>query len=129
MSLTWQCLCIESPDPQPLARWWADLLGWRITFDEPDEVVLEPPEGSAEDGVSPDLLFLRVPELKRSKNRLHIDLRPDDQGAEIRRAESLGATRIDVGQTEAATWVVFADPEGNEFCILRALEPHESDAL
>jgi catechol 2,3-dioxygenase-like lactoylglutathione lyase family enzyme len=122
--LRWQSICIDTPDPAPLARWWADLLGWRITFDEPDEVVLEPPAGSVADGVSPDILFVKVPEGKAVKNRLHIDLRPEDQAAEVARAEAMGATRIDIGQGEP-TWVVLADPEGNEFCILRALTPEE----
>ncbi|MDJ0924338.1 MAG: VOC family protein [Acidimicrobiia bacterium] len=120
MSLRWQCMNVDSVDPIPLARWWADLLGWRITYEEPDQVVLEPPEGSPEDGVSPDMLFLRVPEAKQVKNRLHIDLRPSDQSQEVARAEALGARRVDVGQTGAATWVVMADPQGNEFCILQA---------
>ena len=110
---------IDSVDPVPLAAWWADLLGWRITFEDADEVVLEPPEGSPEDGVSPDLLFLRVRESKAVKNRLHVDLRPDDQAAEVARAEALGASRVDVGQSAAVSWVVMADPEGNEFCILK----------
>jgi predicted enzyme related to lactoylglutathione lyase len=114
---------IDSADPRALARWWADLLGWRITFDQPDEVVIEPPEGSPEDGVSPDILFAKVPEAKQVKNRLHIDLRPEDQALEVARAEALGARRVDVGQTDVVSWVVMADPEGNEFCILRALEP------
>ena len=126
MSLRWQCLVVDSVDPVPLARWWADLLGWRITFEEPHEAVLEPPEGSPEDGVSPDLLFVQVPEAKRAKNRLHIDLRPDDQALEIARAEALGARRVDVGQTDAVSWVVMADPEDNEFCILRALESDDT---
>lgn len=120
MSLRWQCMNIDSVDPVPLARWWAELLGWRITFEQPDEVVLEPPEGSPEDGVSPDILFLRVPERKQVKNRLHIDLRPTDQSREVARAEALGAHQVDVGQSQTATWVVMADPEGNEFCMLRA---------
>ena len=55
-----------------------ELLGWRITHEEDDEVALEPPQGSPEDGVSPDILFLRVPEAKALKNRLHMDLRPAD---------------------------------------------------
>ena len=125
MSLRWQCVIIDSADPASLGRWWAELLGWRITFEEPDEVVLEPPEGSPEDGVSPDLLFLRVPEAKHVKNRLHIDLRPDDQAREVARAEALGARRVDIGQGDDVTWVVMGDPEGNEFCILRALEPDD----
>jgi hypothetical protein len=124
MSLRWQCICVDANDPEPLARWWAELLGWRITHTEPDEVVLEPPAGSPEDGTSPDILFLRVPEGKSVKNRLHIDLRPEDQDAEVARAESMGARRVDIGQGDE-TWVVLADPEGNEFCILRALTPEE----
>lgn len=123
-----QCLCIDTTDPVPLARWWAELLGWRITYEDADEVVLEPPAGSAEDGIIPDILFLRVPEDKQTKNRLHIDLRPDDQAAEVARAERLGATRVDVGQADDVTWVVLADPQGNEFCVLRALTAEEAAA-
>ena len=125
MSLQWQCVVVDSVDPVPLARWWAELLGWRITFEEPHEVVIEPPEGSPEDGVSPDILFVRVPEAKQAKNRLHLDLRPDDQQAEIERAVALGARRVDIGQGDAVTWAVMSDPEGNEFCILRAFRPDE----
>ena len=123
MGLRWQCMNIDSVDPVPLARWWAELLNWRVTFENDDEVVLEPPEGSPEDGVSPDMLFLRVPESKQVKNRVHIDLRPDDQAAEVARAEALGARRVDVGQADSVTWVVMTDPEGNEFCILQPLSP------
>ena len=122
MTVRIQCVCIDCADPPRLARWWADLLGWRVTTDEDDEVAVEPPAGSREEGVVPDLLFARVPEGKAVKNRLHIDLRPDDRDAEVARAEAKGARRVDVGQGEH-TWVVLADPEGNEFCILRALEP------
>jgi len=118
-----QCVCVDAIDPSSLASFWESVLGWRRTHEEPDEVVLEPPAGSAEDGVVPDLLFLKVPESKTLKNRLHIDLRPDDQLTEVERLESLGAVRVSVGQTSEATWVVLADPEGNEFCVLRALNP------
>jgi hypothetical protein len=107
-----------------LGRWWAELLGWRVTHDDEDELVLEPPAGSPEDGVSPDLLFGRVPESKEIKNRLHIDLRPDDHVAELERALTMGARRVDIGQGDQ-TWQVLVDPEGNEFCILRALTPEE----
>jgi hypothetical protein len=68
---------------------------------------------------------LKVPEGKIIKNRLHLDLRPVDQAAEVARLEALGATRIDVGQGRAATWVVMADPDGNEFDVLRALTAAE----
>ena len=64
-----------------------------------------------------------MPEGKTIKNRLHIDLDPDDRDAEVERLLTLGATRADVGQGADATWVVLADPEGNEFCVLR---PHRS---
>ncbi len=120
-----QCLAVDTTDPDALAAFWAGLLGWRRTYDSPDEVVLEPPAGSPEDGVSPDLIFLRVPEEKAGKNRLHLDLRPVDQAAEVRRAEALGAERVSVGQGADATWVVLADPDGNEFCVLRALTAEE----
>jgi hypothetical protein len=127
MSLRFQAVCVDSTDPAPVAAFWEATLGWRRTFDEPDEIVLEPPAGSAEDGVAPDLLFLRVPERKTVKNRLHIDLRPDDQSAEVDRLVGLGARRVDVGQSADVTWVVLADPDGNEFCVLRALRPDELD--
>jgi hypothetical protein len=119
-ALRWQCLCVDSTDPHTIAGFWQEALGWRRTHDDVDEVVLEPPAGSPEDGVAPDLLFLRVPELKSGKNRLHLDLRPLDQAAEVSRLEALGARRVDIGQGQQ-TWVVMADPDGNEFCVLRAL--------
>jgi hypothetical protein len=127
MTLRWQAICIDCEDPATLGRWWAELLGWRVTHDEDGEVAIEPPAGSAGDGVSPDILFLRVPEPKTVKDRLHIDLRPDDQAGEVARAEAMGARRVEIGQSEDpdTTWVVLADPEGNEFCILRALSPDE----
>jgi predicted enzyme related to lactoylglutathione lyase len=126
MPIRWQCVCVDCADPAALATFWQQALGWRRTHEEPDEVVLEPPAGSPEDGVSPDLLFLRVPERKTVKNRLHIDLRPDDQPAEVARLEALGARRVSIGQSQDVSWVVLADPEGNEFCMLRALEPDQS---
>ena len=125
MAIRMQCICVDAHDPDAQATFWASVLGWRRTYDSPDEVVLEPPAGSREDGVVPDLLFLRVPEAKTVKNRIHYDVRPDDQAAEVARIEALGARRVDIGQGPAATWVVLADPEGNEFCVLRALRPDE----
>jgi catechol 2,3-dioxygenase-like lactoylglutathione lyase family enzyme len=127
MTSRWQCLCVDTTDPRRTASFWQEALGWRRTHEEDDEVVLEPPAGSPEDGVAPDLLFLRVPEEKQTKNRLHLDLRPEDQDAEVARLESLGARRVDVGQGEQ-TWVVLADPDGNEFCVLRAFTAEERHA-
>ena len=126
MTIRFQCVCIDTTDPATLAAFWQQALGWRQTFAADDQVVLEPPAGSKEDGVAPDLLFLRVPGAKSGKNRLHIDLRPADQAAEVARLEGLGAKRADVGQGPESTWVVLADPDGNEFCVLRALRPDEA---
>jgi predicted enzyme related to lactoylglutathione lyase len=127
MSIRVQCVIYDAIDPAAQARFWAELLGWRITHEVEKESVLEPPEGSPEDGIVPDILFVRVPadETKSLKNRVHLDLRPDDQEAEIARVEKLGAKRAAVGQDDSVSWVVMTDPEGNEFCILRAFTPEE----
>jgi len=122
MTLRIQCLTIDATNPSELARFWEKVLGWRVTEDDGNEVVVEPLEQSPNSGLVPDLLFLKVPETKIVKNRLHIDLRPDDQNLEVKRLEELGARRINVGQGDDVTWVVLADPEGNEFCVLRALD-------
>jgi hypothetical protein len=130
MSLRWYTVVVDCKDVAAQARWWAEVLDWRIVYEAEDEVVIVPPHALderrqiplAEQG--PGLVFVPVPEEKRVKNRLHIDLAPgpdDDQAAEVARLESLGARRINVGQDEASvTWVVMADPEGNEFCVLSA---------
>ena len=122
MSLRIQCLSIDTHDPSKIADFWEAALGWTRTLEEPDEVALEPLAGTPEDGVVPDLLFLRVPDTKTVKNRLHLDLRPDDQAAEVERLEGLGARRVSVGQGDDVSWVVLADPDGNEFCVLQPLE-------
>ena len=124
MGIHIQCLCIDTTGPARTAAFWQSALGWRRTLEKEDQVVLEPPEGSPEDGVVPDLVFLKVPEGKAVKNRLHLDLRPGDQAAEVARLEELGARRISVGQGEVS-WVVMADPDGNEFDVLRPLTPDE----
>lgn len=124
MSIRIETLAVDARDPAAQAAWWAEALGWRITEQEDDEVVVAPDDRSGH-RVS-ELLFLRVPEGKEVKNRLHLDLRPDDQDTEVVRFEGLGARRVDVGQSDDVTWVVLADPEGNEFCILRAATPDAS---
>ncbi len=120
MTLRIQCLDIDCLDPQVVAGFWEAALGWRRTHETAEQIVLEPPEGSAEDGVVPDLLFLRVPDPTAGKNRLHLDLRPADQQREVERLIGLGARRRSVGQPADASWIVLADPEGNEFCVLPA---------
>jgi predicted enzyme related to lactoylglutathione lyase len=113
MTLTWHTLVVDCQDPIVLGRWWAEALGWRVADEDDDEIELARPGGG------PNLLFGVVPEGKTIKNRLHLDFVPDDQAAEVARLEGLGARRIDVGQGETS-WVVMADPEGNEFCVLSA---------
>ncbi|MER6349965.1 VOC family protein [Streptomyces sp. NPDC001595] len=114
MSLVWEQLVVDAADPVALGRWWADALGWTVVNDDPDEFEIRP----APDRL-PGLLFASVPEAKSLKNRLHLDFRPDDQEAEVARLLALGARHADVGQGEES-WVVLADPEGNEFCVLRS---------
>ena len=112
MSLAWEQVIVDSADPEALGRWWATALDWVIVNDVPDEFEIRPTPDR-----TPGLLFTQVPEPKLTKNRLHIDLRPDDQQREVERLLELGATRADVGQGDE-TWKVLADPEGNEFCVL-----------
>ena len=120
MTLLFEALAIDCADPAALARFWAEALDYAIQpSDDPDEITVSPKSG----GGTP-LLFLRVPEGKTIKNRLHLDLRPEDQAAEVERLIGLGARKVDIGQG-SPTWVVMADPEGNEFCVLRALRPEE----
>ena len=115
MALTLETVTIDAHDPGALARWWAEALDYRIGGEEADEIWIEPAGGAA----GATLLFLQVPDDKTVKNRIHFDLRPDDRDAEVARLESMGARRIDIGQTGEETWVVLADPECNELCVLR----------
>ncbi len=110
-------IVVDASDPPALARFWAAVLDWKIILDDDDEVDVARDENSY-----PILTFVPVPEAKTVKNRLHIDLAPDDRDAEVERIIGLGARRADVGQSDDVTWVVLADPEGNEFCVLRTRE-------
>jgi hypothetical protein len=113
-----QCVVIDSHDCERLATFWSEALGWRITYRSDGEWAIEPPEGDPAVDVAPDILFVKVPDEKITKNRLHLDLRPVDQGAEVERLLGLGARNVDIGQGDDVSWVVLADPEGNEFCVL-----------
>ena len=112
MSLEWEQTIVDARDPRALGRWWRDALGWVVVNDDPDEFEIRPTADRL-----PGVLFGPVSEPKTTKNRLHLDFRPDDRDAEVERLLALGATRADVGQGEQ-TWIVLADPEGNEFCVL-----------
>jgi len=121
-SLRIQCITIDCENPKLLADFWAAALDWKITFEDEYEVCIELLDGSPEVGRIPDILFIKNTDKRTVKNRLHLDLRPQDQTAEVARLEALGAKRIEIGQSsdEDTTWIVMADPEGNEFCVLRA---------
>ena len=112
MALDWEQTNVDARDPIALGSWWRDALGWVVVGDDPVVFEIRPEENRI-----PGLLFVAIPEHKTIKNRLHLDFRPDDRDREVERLLSLGATRADVGQGEQS-WVVLADPEGNEFCVL-----------
>ena len=114
MSLVFDEICIDAHDITALGGWWAEVLGWRSGVTSDGDVVLYAPPGAG-----PNWLFLEVPDDKVVKNRIHFDFRPDDHKAEVDRVIRLGARRVDIGQGQES-WVVLADPEGNEFCILAA---------
>jgi catechol 2,3-dioxygenase-like lactoylglutathione lyase family enzyme len=113
-------LVIDAADPARLARFWAAALGWEVADETPDEVDVWPDGYTYPDPVALPLVFVPVPEPKTGKNRVHLDLATESaahQAAEVERLLVLGAVRADVGQGDVP-WVVLADPEGNEFCVL-----------
>lgn len=109
-------IVIDAHDLPGLARFWADVLGWKILSVREREVVV-----GAHETASVGLCFMPVTDRKVVKNRLHLDLTssPEDREAEISRILALGATRVEIGQTGEESWTVLADPEGNEFCVVR----------
>jgi predicted enzyme related to lactoylglutathione lyase len=95
---------------------WRDALGWDLFWDQDEETAIRMP-----DGAGPFITWGPPTPAKTGKNRLHLDIAPDehtDQQAEVDRLISLGATRVEIGQGDV-DWVVMADPDGNEFCVLR----------
>lgn len=122
MTSTLLVVSVDCADPARLADFWSRVLGYTARRVLPSGTQL-----IAEDGQStPWLAFIAVPDGKRTKNRLHFDLNPDDQQAEVERLLALGATRVDVGQAADAPAIVLADPEGNEFCVLPARRPEDT---
>ncbi|HEX3461614.1 MAG TPA: VOC family protein [Acidimicrobiales bacterium] len=108
-------IVIDAQDPAVVADFWCSVLGWQIVEQSDEGVSI-----SAANGAWPVIDVLPVPEAKTVKNRLHLDLRADGVSTadELERLLSLGAIPVDVGQSTAVSWVVLADPEGNEFCLL-----------
>jgi predicted enzyme related to lactoylglutathione lyase len=114
-------ISFDCSDTYELAGFWSEVLGYpRHPDDHPGdpEAILLPP-----DEVSPVVFFQQVPEPKAVKNRLHICLEPTDRprDEELDRVVGLGATQVaDHRRPDGTGWVVLADPEGNEFCVLRS---------
>jgi hypothetical protein len=110
----------DAQDPALLARFWAALLGWEIADETGEEVDVWPAGYSYPDPVALPIVFVPVPEHKTGKNRVHLDLASAsaaDQAELVSRARDLGGGPADIGQGDVP-WVVMADPEGNEFCVL-----------
>lgn len=135
MTARFETLVIDCADPQKLADFWCSVLGYVVHDDQEDKVEIGPetPPGVAElrsGPVAPTVLFEWVPEHKASKNRVHLDVSSidDSHDGELARLLDLGAKKVDVGQPTGASWVVLADPEDNEFCLLRSLAPGHFDA-
>jgi predicted enzyme related to lactoylglutathione lyase len=109
-------IVIDAHDLPGLARFWTQALGWPILSEREREVVIGP-DVDAPVGIC----LMPVTDAKIVKNRVHLDLttEAEDREAEISRLLALGARRVDIGQTGAESWTVLADPEGNEFCVIR----------
>jgi len=126
-------ISVDCHDPERLSAFWCAVLGWVVIHQEPGliEIAASPPDDAAlleavrSGPVVPTMFFAQVPEDKVAKNRIHFDVSPVDvpQEDEVRRILALGATHADIGQSGEESWTVLADPEGNEFCVLRSLAP------
>ena len=112
-------IVIDAHDLPGLARFWTRALGWQVLSEWENEIVI---------GTGPNapvgMKHMPVTEPKTVKNRVHLDLTSSaaDRDQEIDRLIALGARRVDIGQTGAESWTVLADPEGNEFCVVRPKE-------
>jgi hypothetical protein len=113
-------LVLDCHEPERLASFWCEVLGY-VELERVDESIEIGPPGTGFGGPQPTIIFDRTDEPKRGKLRLHIDVNATDrdQPAELERLLAAGAKPVDVGQTGAESWHVLADPEGNEFCLLR----------
>ncbi len=109
-------IVIDTHDLPGLAAFWTRALGWKILSEREREIVI-----GTDENAPVGICFMPVTDTKTVKNRLHLDITTgaDDRDAEIERLLGLGAQRVDVGQTGQESWTVLADPEGNEFCLIR----------
>jgi predicted enzyme related to lactoylglutathione lyase len=109
-------IVVDTHDLPALARFWTQALGWKVLSERDREIVIGP-----DDSAPVGMCFMPVTDAKTVKNRVHLDLTSsaEDREEEIERLVALGARRVDVGQTGTESWTVLADPEGNEFCVVR----------
>ncbi|MGN6252756.1 MAG: VOC family protein [Marmoricola sp.] len=118
-------ICIDAHDPYAQTMWWAQVL--EDDFSVVEEWDMKPDDEECGLGGPDDryLLFLKVPESKTIKNRMHLCLRPTDRSRdeEVERILGLGATMYDDRRDGERGWAVLADPEGNEFCVLTRYQP------
>ncbi|MER8046844.1 VOC family protein [Streptomyces sp. NPDC094032] len=118
-------LVVDCHDPERVAAFWCEVLDFRVIDRSEDKVEIGSWEPTAEEirsrQMPPTLLFIKVPEGKTVKNRLHLDISPIDTSTatEVTRLLTLGATQT----AEGSTWILMTDPEGNEFDVLRTLAP------
>ena len=119
MPLRLHHIVIDTHDLPGLARFWTQALGWRVLSERDQEIVI-----GTDENAPVGLCFMPVSDEKTVKNRVHLDLTTSaaDRDAEIERLLALGAQRVDIGQTGRESWTVLADPEGNEFCVIRPKE-------
>lgn len=113
-------LVLDCRDPEVLARFWCEVLDFVVLDRDGDDIEIGPREGFG--GPQPTLILSRSDDPKKQKLRLHIDVNATDrdQDAELERLLAAGAVHVDIGQTGEESWYPLADPEGNEFCLLKA---------
>lgn len=119
MSVRLHHIVIDAHDLPGQARFWTQALGWRVLSERENEIVI-----GTDENAPVGVCFMPVNEPKMVKNRVHLDLTSsaEERDQEIDRLLALGARRVDIGQTGAESWTVLADPEGNEFCVVRPKE-------
>ena len=112
-------IVVDTHDLPGLARFWTQALGWKVLSERENEIVI-----GTDENAPVGMCFMPVSDPKTVKNRVHLDLTSSaaDRDQEIDRLLALGARRVDIGQTGAESWTVLADPEGNEFCVVRPKE-------
>ena len=112
MALHLHCVTFDAADPPTLAAFWAAVTGYELGQASPFLAEL-----TGDGSVGPRFMFIKVPETKTAKNRVHLDLGTADLDEEVARVVGLGATLVARREEWGATWATLTDPEGNELCI------------